>query len=286
MKLSGWELNEGDESCTMGATESSQVDPLTRMYRPDPGTLSALERAELERLRRERARPIPPASPGLTLHPVLKLPPPAPPLWADTMSSRSSALTMLTEELSRAAVPLVLSEPKEMKPIEPVPITSEPGTEPQTGEVRLYVLRCRKLGTLDQCVYYVGRTHIGKSAQQRLEEHSKGIMAARWCQEHKPIAVEYDRLGSKFDEDSLTLQYMERYGIDAVRGGRWCHVVLSARDRDELAKIMRHANYKILAPEQLALICTRCDRPGHKVDSCYTKTHRDGSALPPAEPVK
>ena len=36
------------------------------------------------------------------------------------------------------------------------------------------------------------------------------------------------------DEDRITLEYMKKFGIDNVRGGKWCWVDLPPKTRNEL----------------------------------------------------
>ena len=74
----------------------------------------------------------------------------------------------------------------------------------------VYVLR------LEHGKYYVGKT---QNKNARLLSHFAGIGSA-WTQKYHPIAVDvlYPNCDA-FDEDKYTKIYMQRRGIEHVRGG-------------------------------------------------------------------
>ena len=83
----------------------------------------------------------------------------------------------------------------------------------------IYVLK------LEGGKYYVGRTN--KKVVQRFKEHKEGKGSA-WTRKYKPIKILDVILNrDKFDEDKITKQYMEKYGIENVRGGTYCKITLS-----------------------------------------------------------
>lgn len=60
----------------------------------------------------------------------------------------------------------------------------------------------------------------------RLAQHFRGE-GSFWTRLHPPCQVLHvDLEGRLEDEDSLTLQMMDRYGFENVRGGAWCRVCL------------------------------------------------------------
>jgi hypothetical protein len=65
-----------------------------------------------------------------------------------------------------------------------------------------------------------------------------------------------------FDEDTYTLKYMEKYGINNVRGGVWCKLHL---DENELSFIKKKINS---ATDK----CYICGKNGHFAKECYFKT--------------
>ena len=70
--------------------------------------------------------------------------------------------------------------------------------------------------------YYVGTTD---NIYQRLLDHTLMTpMSAIWVRHHGPVqrVLEVSRNSSKADEAYKTLQYMDMFGWDNVRGGGYC----------------------------------------------------------------
>ena len=78
-----------------------------------------------------------------------------------------------------------------------------------------YALRCCN-GENIRPFWYIGKTN---NLHRRMDEHFKG-RGAIWCKMHPPLNLHALYKGDI--EDSLTLQYMNEFGVDCVRGGRWC----------------------------------------------------------------
>jgi cellular nucleic acid-binding protein len=109
-----------------------------------------------------------------------------------------------------------------------------------------------------------GKYYIGKSdnLDQRLENHFTGSGAA-WTREHKPQkVVEVRENVSRFEEDKMTKEYMEKYGIDNVRGGAYIQVELPEDSRETLQREIRGASD----------VCFKCNRSGHWASQCYART--------------
>ncbi len=80
----------------------------------------------------------------------------------------------------------------------------------------LYVLKLE-----DDC-YYIGISH---NLNQRWSQHYSGS-GAKWTRLHKPVEVVkviYPAT-EKDIENRITLEYMETYGKEKVRGGSYCKV--------------------------------------------------------------
>ena len=86
-------------------------------------------------------------------------------------------------------------------------------------EDQLYVLK------LDAGKWYIGRT---ANVERRFQQHRDGT-GAKWTGLHRPISIELSRpLLSEEDEDRTTRDYMVKYGIYNVRGGKYCAVELKS----------------------------------------------------------
>lgn len=84
----------------------------------------------------------------------------------------------------------------------------------------LYVLR------LEQGKYYIGITSR-KDPYRRVEEHMKGFYSAQWVKKYRPVEpAEIIELGNITPAEAgklelkRTLQYMDKYGYQNVRGSK------------------------------------------------------------------
>lgn len=140
--------------------------------------------------------------------------------------------------------------------------------------------------------FYVGKTN---SPEFRLQSHFDANGSA-WTKKHKPIrvveVVSVDEYRDEYKEDMYTLQYMQKYGIDNVRGGSFCEIQLSQDTKNVITKMLRSANDKCFncglsghfaktctvssvsssEEEVEEEKCTRCNRTGHVAKNCYAKT--------------
>lgn len=126
----------------------------------------------------------------------------------------------------------------------------------ENSGIRIYVL------LLAGDHYYVGRT---KHGDKRLESHVRGRGSA-WTALY-PVVKEVDFLenADKFDEDKYVLMYMDRHGIDNVRGGSYSQVVLEREQRAAIEHQLRSANDQCLlcgSAEHFAAQCSPVSRYG------------------------
>jgi hypothetical protein len=123
--------------------------------------------------------------------------------------------------------------------------------------LKIYVIMCQ------QEKYYVGKT---TNFARRYQEHKNGTGSA-WTLKYPPIdVVEVVTNIDKYDEDKYVWKYMEKYGIDNVRGGSYSQINLS---ESLIACATRHIN-------GAGDLCFGCGNSGHFVADC-TDTIRSSS---------
>lgn len=115
--------------------------------------------------------------------------------------------------------------------------------------ITIYVLKC------GNGKYYVGKTK--KTAMKRYKEHVTGKGCA-WTRKYKPTELIECFQGDNFDEDKKTKQYMDKYGIDNVRGGSYSQLKLDQSSIASLKREMNGANDK----------CNICGKSGHFMRDC------------------
>ncbi len=114
--------------------------------------------------------------------------------------------------------------------------------------VYIYVLK------LQHDKYYVGKT---SNPYFRVESHfnSEG---SEWTKINKPVKLLELIEGDDYDEDKYTKIYMDKYGIDNVRGGSYTSVKLDKETKNQLVKISNSTNNR----------CFKCGKEGHFAKKC------------------
>ena len=155
--------------------------------------------------------------------------------------------------------------------------------------VHIYVLK------LEKNKYYIGKSDV---LRERLKSHfySNG---SEWTKLYRPIRV-IETIKDVDDsvENSITKEYMCRYGLENVRGGAYCSVVLPkyqikaiemelatednvcfyCRKKGHFAKqcpSKKYYNNYETEKKYNDDICSRCGHSGHRSSQCYAKTFVD-----------
>uniref|UniRef100_A0A6C0LYH9 GIY-YIG domain-containing protein n=1 Tax=viral metagenome TaxID=1070528 RepID=A0A6C0LYH9_9ZZZZ len=71
---------------------------------------------------------------------------------------------------------------------------------------------------LENGKYYVGYSE--KTDNTRINQHFNG-QGSEWCKRYKPIKVIGTYDGCLYEENKKTIELMQLYGYNNVRGGKW-----------------------------------------------------------------
>ena len=115
--------------------------------------------------------------------------------------------------------------------------------------VYIYILQ------LEYEKYYIGKTF---DVNFRIDKHftNNGSM---WTNKYKPITILAIIANcDDYDEDKHTIIYMEKYGINNVRGGSFCEIKLSDNNIKTLQQMIKSATDK----------CYICGKNGHFAINC------------------
>jgi cellular nucleic acid-binding protein len=122
--------------------------------------------------------------------------------------------------------------------------------------VFIYILQ------LQQGKYYIGKT---TNPSFRIDSHFNANGSA-WTKKYAPIKVlELIPDCDDYDEDKHTKIYMDRYGIDNVRGGSFVQVKLDEATINHLSHMSNGSNDK----------CFSCGKSGHFARDCNEKAEAE-----------
>jgi len=110
--------------------------------------------------------------------------------------------------------------------------------------------------------YYIGKTN---NPDIRLDYHFNSN-GSEWTRIYKPIKV-YEIIPNcdSYDEDKYTLKYMEKEGINNVRGGSFSQIELSEEQIKLINQMIKGATDK----------CFNCGESGHFIKDCIESKVQD-----------
>jgi len=156
-----------------------------------------------------------------------------------------------------------------------------------TGK-NIYILK------LDNKKWYIGTSN---DVEKRIKKHIQGD-GSKWTAKYAPVKlVKSYKIKDLYEEDKITIKYMDKYGIDNVRGGSFCKMNLTEAEKNVLRKMITTQNNKCFScgksghyakecnvlyidnSDESDTKCYRCKRYGHYKHQCYAKTDINGKYL-------
>ena len=110
-----------------------------------------------------------------------------------------------------------------------------------------------------------GRYYIGKHSISNILDG----LGPTWVKTYKPVKL-IKQISESYEYDTL-LEYMEKYGIDYVRGYIYISMELSEYDKNIINKLL-------FGPKEISteVICIYCNQIGHNEHSCdKLKYHKE-----------
>lgn len=115
--------------------------------------------------------------------------------------------------------------------------------------------------------YYIGKSRNKNTLIKRIKQHYT-YRGSVWTKKYKPQkiidVIKYDE-NDKYIEDKIVFDYMNKYGIDNVRGGSFCQIKLN----QEEIKIIK----KIIQTEEDR--CFYCNSNEHLINKCEKYKNRN-----------
>lgn len=112
----------------------------------------------------------------------------------------------------------------------------------------IYILK------LENEKYYIGYSN---NISKRIKEHFNNN-GSEWTKKYKPILILDKKRGKLHEEEKFTLLYMQKYGIQNVRGGSYSNIELTQEQKNNITRQIKH----------LFNQCYICGKEGHYAVDC------------------
>ena len=109
--------------------------------------------------------------------------------------------------------------------------------------------------------YYVGKT---RNLNTRIKQHFSNKYNSAWTNKYKPLKLEYSfESDNSHAETNKTLDLMDHYGINNVRGGAYCMITLNKSTEANIRHLIKHSKD----------LCYNCGGIDHFTNNCpYNKS--------------
>lgn len=114
--------------------------------------------------------------------------------------------------------------------------------------------------------YYIGKSRNRHTLQNRIKQHYT-YRGSVWTKKYKPQkiidVIKYEK-DDKYIEDKIVFDYMNKYGIENVRGGSFCQIKLGEEEKKLIKRIIQTEEDR----------CFYCNSKEHLLNGCIKYKNR------------